>query len=790
MPSADPLDLPGLDTWLARALHAAGRVPLPALQEALRAARAGGPSLARALVGRGVLAEAEARTLVAGLRVEAPAGPAPAAQGAGHAARWAPGAVVAERYRLEARLGQGGMGEVFRATELETGREVALKTLLPGADVELRLRFTREAEAQARVDAHPHVVAVHAAGVDEGRAWLAMDLCPGGDLAARLADGPLPWRLAAAVGRDLARGLAHVHARGVLHRDLKPANVLFDEQGRPRLVDFGLARLDDGGASLTATGALLGTPAYMAPEQVHGRRADARTDVYGLGATLHAALTGGPPFQAAGVLATLEAVLQAAPTPPSRRAADVPPALDAVVLRCLAKDPADRFPDADALADALEGALGSGDGERRRRGRAAAVFAAALAAAAGAVVATGLRRSRPAAADAVAPLDSPATAAPPPPDGAAGASGEGGPDDAEPSAEGAGATRHVTTEGQPPDSTWTPTEDERRRGLRADEVLLGAAPGVARLAGRLVPTKSPSTFGTLGGTLSWDPRDARAILVQSSDTLRPTVWTLGVDEDGWTPFKVAESSRPPARLGATATLDPSRRRLVLYGGARAYRELPEELVPWELDLDAPLPRWTSGRLVAQAPAPRTGHGAAWSERAGGVVVFGGSFGDTKYADQWTWTATGWRQDELPAPLRGRERSLPGLTADVSGKLWSYGGIPLAEAQLHRLVAHDDGLAVDASSPRSPGPRGRPGLASTRRGLLLYGGKRANGEALDDAWLYAGGRWHEFERLPAWPALRGSPGLVTVGPDELLLVGGDGPKGKPSRDTWRLRLLEP
>jgi TPR repeat protein len=257
-------------------------------------------------------------------------------------------------YRLLDRLGQGGMGVVYRAMHVDTGAEYALKVLLPGADTEARLRFGREGEAQARVDVHPNVVRIHSAGVEGDSPFLVMDLAQGGDLDQRLRHGlPDPSESVAQLA-SLARGLAHVHACGILHRDLKPTNVLFDAAGVPKLVDFGLARLADA-KTLTQTGTLLGTPAYMAPEQVRGEVLDERTDVYGLGGVLYYALTGSPPFAGSSVLVTLNNVLEEHPVPPRTLRPEITRSIEAVCLRALAKAPADRFPSALAFAEALEG---------------------------------------------------------------------------------------------------------------------------------------------------------------------------------------------------------------------------------------------------------------------------------------------------------------------------------------------------------------------------------------------------------------------------------------------------
>ncbi|RMG19000.1 MAG: serine/threonine protein kinase [Planctomycetota bacterium] len=283
---------------------------------------------------------------------------------------WAPGAAV-DGYRLLERLGRGGMGEVFRARHTATGAEVAIKSLLCLDELELVARFRREGEAQARADAHPAVLRVRSAGVSAGRPYLVLDYAAGGSLAQRLVGGPLPADDTARIGAALARGLAHMHRRGVLHRDLKPENVLFDEQGRPRLSDFGLSKLR-GEDALTATGTLLGTPAAMPPEQVRSAAAaDERSDVYGLGAVLYACATGRLPFVGGGVLSVLDRVLREPPLPPGKLA-PLDAGLERIILRCLEKDPAARYATADALADALEDWLAR-KGAARPRARRVAV---------------------------------------------------------------------------------------------------------------------------------------------------------------------------------------------------------------------------------------------------------------------------------------------------------------------------------------------------------------------------------------------------------------------------------
>jgi len=287
---------------------------------------------------------------------------------------WVPGAQLGE-YRLLEQLGAGGMGAVWRVEHLPTGAIRALKTSLADEGVEVE-RFQREARALAELQ-HPNVTRVHTAGVHHGRRYLVLDLAPGGDLGQRLKAGPLDPEQARRLAHDLALGLAHVHSRGILHRDLKPQNVLFAEDGRPLLADFGLARRVDG-SSLTRTGAVLGTPSYMSPEQADGvRGVDERSDVYGLGAVLYHALTGVPPHQGGSPLAVLQQVLRAPVKPPSRLNPAVPAQLEAVCLKALTKDPEQRYPSARAFADAL--AAPRAPSSRVHGVAAAAVVCAALA---------------------------------------------------------------------------------------------------------------------------------------------------------------------------------------------------------------------------------------------------------------------------------------------------------------------------------------------------------------------------------------------------------------------------
>jgi serine/threonine protein kinase/formylglycine-generating enzyme required for sulfatase activity len=262
-------------------------------------------------------------------------------------------------YELLEELGRGGMGVVYRAHDRELGRDVALK-LLTQVTEHGRERFRREAELLAQLR-HPNVVRLHSAGLAGPTPYLILELVAGESLSARLTrDGPLESREAARLTQGLADGLQHAHEHGVLHRDVKPGNVLLRGDS-PLLTDFGLAKdvQHDRGA-LTQTGQVMGTPAFMPPEQA---RADAAelgpaTDVYSLGATLYAMLTGQPPFRGSSLMEILHRVLKEDPTPPSELN-PVDPALEAICLQCLCKSPTERYASAAALSADLNAYLNS-----------------------------------------------------------------------------------------------------------------------------------------------------------------------------------------------------------------------------------------------------------------------------------------------------------------------------------------------------------------------------------------------------------------------------------------------
>jgi eukaryotic-like serine/threonine-protein kinase len=261
--------------------------------------------------------------------------------------------VIAGRYRLERRIGAGGMSEVWAATDLELDRTVAVKVLALDADP---ARFDREARAAAGL-AHVNMCAVYDYGLAEGRRFIVLEYLPGGSLEDRLTTGkPLTDDDTRRIAGEIAAGLAHAHERGVVHRDLKPANILFDAGGRAKIADFGIAR-SAGAAGLTEAGTILGTAAYISPEQAAGRPATAASDVYAFGVILFRMLTARLPFESPDALALAGMHRDLPPPLVSDFRSDAPPLLESVASAALAKSPADRPQDGRALVAELGGAV-------------------------------------------------------------------------------------------------------------------------------------------------------------------------------------------------------------------------------------------------------------------------------------------------------------------------------------------------------------------------------------------------------------------------------------------------
>ncbi|MFG2528364.1 protein kinase [Streptomyces sp. NPDC048516] len=267
--------------------------------------------------------------------------------------------MLGQRYELVEQLGHGGMGTVYRAVDHRLRRTVAVKTLSAelALQPEFRTRFQREAHAAAALN-HPGVATVHDVGEDASggaaEPYLVMEYVEGRTLSQVLKDGALPVAQAVDITGQVLDALEHSHRHAIVHRDIKPANVMLNGSGKAKVVDFGIAKaLSEAATRLTGTGVAVGTPAYLAPEQINGAETDHRTDLYAVGCLLYELLTGRPPYTGDSPFSVMHQHLSAEPVPPSRLRPELPPAVDAVIVRALHKGREDRFASASTMHDSL-----------------------------------------------------------------------------------------------------------------------------------------------------------------------------------------------------------------------------------------------------------------------------------------------------------------------------------------------------------------------------------------------------------------------------------------------------
>jgi serine/threonine-protein kinase len=261
--------------------------------------------------------------------------------------------VFTDRYQIVRHVARGGMAEVYLARDLLLDRPVALKVLFPefASDRSFVERFRREARAAASLN-HPNIVSIYDWGEEGGTYFIVMEYVDGRTLREIIrTEGPLHPRRAAEIGAEIASALAFAHHNGVIHRDVKPGNVMI--ANLVKVTDFGIARAGDPAESLTQTGAVMGTATYFSPEQAQGQAIDPRSDVYSLGVVLYEMVTGRPPFTGDSPVAIAYQHVREAPVPPSRHNPDVPPAFEAIVLKAMAKNRANRYTSAQALRDDL-----------------------------------------------------------------------------------------------------------------------------------------------------------------------------------------------------------------------------------------------------------------------------------------------------------------------------------------------------------------------------------------------------------------------------------------------------
>ncbi|MFN8371892.1 MAG: protein kinase [Anaerolineae bacterium] len=264
---------------------------------------------------------------------------------------------------VQERIGRGGMATVYRAHQPSINRDVALKVIRLDRDPDeddFPRRFAHEAKLIASLE-HIHILPIYEYGIFNDNAYIAMRLLRGGTLSDLLRNGPLPLNRAADLFTQIARGLAYAHSKGVIHRDMKPSNILLDDSGNAYLTDFGLAKIIEGETEITKSGTVVGTPAYMSPEQLRGDRIDHRSDIYSLGIVFYQMMTGKPPFETGSsgeIVSLIYKHLEETPRPPSEHNPDIPAGVEEIMLKAISKKPEDRYQTVEEMLEALNIVLG------------------------------------------------------------------------------------------------------------------------------------------------------------------------------------------------------------------------------------------------------------------------------------------------------------------------------------------------------------------------------------------------------------------------------------------------
>ena len=460
--------------------------------------------------------------------------------------------ILSDRYRLIRVLGEGGMARVHEAEDLRLGRRVAVKILLAQFtnDAEFLRRFEQEARHAASLS-HPNVVGVFDVGQDGSAHYIVMELVDGQTLKEAIqASGPLPIPEAIRIAIEVCAALTAAHARGLVHRDIKPQNILLTVDGTVKVADFGIARRT-AAAALTQTGTVLGSVHYLSPEQARGQEAGPRADLYALGVTLFEMLTGRLPFDAENPIAVAMQHVQNAPPLPRQFNRAIPPALETIVLRLMAKNPAERLPDAASLAQALRGVLGQATGRTRVAG--------------GGIAAPPPPVVPPSVAGSTAAMPRPPS---PPP---------------------AGPTRVMTGVISPQPAAAAAAPVVGNRGRRS--ILVGIAVG-AVLAGLLVAVVA--IIGN-GGNLPF----AGGADSQSTPTPPPTVTATRIARPSATHRVIVAPRSPTRTVTRTPTATPTRRptprntALPLVTQSASFTPTPVPPTPMFTLTETPMPTWTA-----------------------------------------------------------------------------------------------------------------------------------------------------------------------------------------------------